>query len=237
MAPEERDLSDQAVRHVREHADEIVETIAGGIEPNVPNPVSYFMAGSPGAGKTEYSKRFLEDIPGNQGSQVARIDHDEIRLLIPGYDGTNAHVFQRAASLGVERLHDHVLKTGKNFVLDATMRDFDRAKENVERSLHRGRKVYVTYVYQDPLLAWEFTKAREAKEGRRITKDVFIEVFFGAKDTVNRIKAEFGDKVELWVIEKNYKNVEDERKWLNVDNMSHGSCNVRFGGSRNVRLR
>ena len=43
-------------------------------------PVSVFMAGSPGAGKTESSVRLLEDFQKTSGGQrVMRIDPDEFR--------------------------------------------------------------------------------------------------------------------------------------------------------------
>ena len=50
-------------------------------------PVSVFMAGSPGAGKTEYSKNLIQILEENKKHKVIRIDGDELRQYIPGYSG------------------------------------------------------------------------------------------------------------------------------------------------------
>lgn len=50
------------------------------------DPLTFFMAGSPGAGKTEYSKGFIEHLEKEEkGMKIVRIDADEIRKCIPGY--------------------------------------------------------------------------------------------------------------------------------------------------------
>lgn len=59
-------------------------------------PLTFFMAGSPGAGKTEYSRNFIKETKEN----IA----DEIRVICPGYDGFNAHLFQEASTIGVNKL-------------------------------------------------------------------------------------------------------------------------------------
>lgn len=72
-------------------------------------PVSVFMAGSPGAGKTEFSKNLIALLEENKDHQVIRIDGDEIRPLLPGYTGSNSYLFQGAVSLIVEKIHDFAL--------------------------------------------------------------------------------------------------------------------------------
>lgn len=47
------------------------------------------------------------------------------------------------------------------------------------------------YVYQDHELAWEFVRAREAIEGRKIKLEHFIEQYFGARQVVNQLKEYF----------------------------------------------
>lgn len=58
------------------------------------NPVSVFMPGSPGAGKTEASIELLK-LKGADGTRVLRIDPDELREDLPGYTGENSWLFQR----------------------------------------------------------------------------------------------------------------------------------------------
>ena len=50
-------------------------------------PISIFMAGSPGAGKTEYSKNLIEMQEKYKNHKVLRIDGDDLREKIPGYTG------------------------------------------------------------------------------------------------------------------------------------------------------
>lgn len=204
LPPELQKISDDACAYVKAHKREIIARFAGEAFPTAERPVSIFMAGSPGAGKTEFSKLLVQDLGGTHGSNaIIRIDGDEIRDLLPGYTGANAFLFQRAISIGVSKLHDDVLKKRKNFILDGTFSHIIQARENVQRSLKAGREVLVVYLYQDPLVSWEFTKKREAAEGRNIPRDVFIERFFAARETVRRVKEEFGQRVDLWLIERN----------------------------------
>jgi len=169
-------------------------------------PVSIFMAGSPGAGKTEYSKRLLKELEQKGLSRAIRIDPDEVRAYIPGYNGKNAGLFQRGATLGVEKIHDYALLKKKNFLLDTTFSDYEKSRKNIIRSLDRGRLVTIQYLYQDAKVAWDFTKKREEIEKRGIPVDFFINSLFSAKDNVNKIKEEFGNKLMLDLIIKDYTN-------------------------------
>ncbi|MGH7973476.1 MAG: zeta toxin family protein [Limisphaerales bacterium] len=166
------------------------------------HPVSVFMAGSPGAGKTEASIELIARF----GSPILRIDPDELRSECPAYTGANAWLFQRAVSVLVEKLHDLALDQSQSFVLDGTLANYDRAVKNIDRSLGRKRTVQILYVYQEPRLAWEFVKAREAREGRRINPEHFIEQYFAARDVVNRLKAHYGKDIKADLLMKNNDN-------------------------------
>jgi predicted ABC-type ATPase len=166
------------------------------------NPVSVFMAGSPGAGKTEASIELIERL----GTRVIRIDPDELRSECPGYTGTNAYLFQPAVSVLVEKMHDMALEQNQSFLLDGTLSNYERAKRNIDRSLGRNRTVQILYVYQDPNLAWDFVVAREAEEGRRIRPDTFVDQYFAARDVVNRLKREYGARVAVDLLLKNNDN-------------------------------
>ena len=50
-------------------------------------PVSVFMAGSPGAGKTEFSKNIISILEKNNEHKVIRIDGDDIRAFRRGTQG------------------------------------------------------------------------------------------------------------------------------------------------------
>lgn len=168
-------------------------------------PISAFMAGSPGAGKTEFSKSLIKILEEDSERRVVRIDGDEVRPLIPGYIGNNSHLFQGAISLIVEKMHDLVLHQNQSFVLDSTFAKYEKAMDNIRRSLEKPRPVFIFYIYQKPEVAWRFTQAREAAEGRNIPKTAFIEQFLGARETVRRIFDEFGDRITIFFVKKDFE--------------------------------
>lgn len=208
-------LAENAVKFIKQNKIALVEKFADDNSfPSYDNPVSVFMAGSPGAGKTEFSKGLLKKF----NFSVVRIDPDEIRNILPGYNGKNSYIFQSAVSIGVEKLHDYVLSKRKNFILDGTFSSYETGLKNINRSLDKSGPVLIQFIYQDPYTAWDFTKKREALEGRYIPKDVFVDQFFESRKVVNEIKSIFGKKVTVDLFSKNYNTNQDDIQ-LNVDNL------------------
>lgn len=165
------------------------------------NPVSVFMAGSPGAGKTEASLRLLERIT-SDNQTILRIDSDDLRSEFTEYNGKNSHLFQIATSILVEKIHDFALKNKQSFLLDGTFSSEDVAFKNIKRSIDKGRFVQIYFIYQDPVHAWEFVKAREKVDGRKILKDDFIYKYFEARRVVNLMKQKFGKQIKIDVLIK-----------------------------------
>lgn len=140
-----------------------------------------------------------------------KIDVDEIREFIPQYKKTdaklcikgNAHVIQKAANKGLDILRKYCLRNGISFLHDGTFGNYSTMKDLIKKSLQRGRNVQIIYIYLDPLVAWECTKAREFLEGRNIVKEKFIEQFFASRENVMRAKKEFGNKIKVTCIIKN----------------------------------
>lgn len=167
-------------------------------------PVSVFMSGSPGAGKTESAIELIKKF--SNSSSVLRIDSDELRKEFEDYDGRNSSLFQSATSILVDKIHDLALSQKQSFVFDGTLSNMERSVENIRRSLNKGREVFIVYVYQDPIQAWGFVKKREAKDGRKVPKEAFIEQYFAARANVNLIKGMFtkeGETIKVDLIEKN----------------------------------
>lgn len=201
---EEQLLSEQAVRFVKENADILIQKFCAHIPTEDVPPTTIFTAGSPGAGKTEFARRIIAAMQKDRGAVLAHIDADEIRAMLPNYTNSNSYIFQKAISEGVNKIFDHVLKAKKSCVLDGTFSHFSIAHTNIERCVKRGRVVAIAYLREDPVRAWNFTQAREKVEGRRILKDTFIEQFFAAQEVVMKIKKEFGSRIELWDVQKDY---------------------------------
>ncbi len=203
MTPDEERIAQEAWDYAKKHRTEIARRLTDpAIFVPEANPVSVFMAGSPGAGKTEASIELLK-LKAADGAKVLRIDPDELRETLPGYNGANSWLFQRAVIPIIERIHDLVLDQQQSFLLDGTLSSYSVAEKNIQRSLKRGRTVQILYVYQEPEQAWKFVQAREAAEGRRIQPEDFVRQYFAARVVVNRLKAELGKHIQVDLLMKN----------------------------------
>lgn len=206
LSKEEQKIAQEALAFAKSNKKKIARRLTDkSVYHPEDEPVSVFMAGSPGAGKTEASLELIERLV-DGGSQVLRIDPDELRDEFANYNGSNSYLFQPAVSVLVEKVHDLALKQKQSFLLDGTLAVYEKAVENIQRSLNKGRLVQILYVYQDPYLAWQFVKAREQQEGRRIPAKDFIDQYFAARDTVNRLKKRFGRELEIDLLLKDIDN-------------------------------
>ncbi|OYQ19200.1 zeta toxin family protein [Pseudomonas mandelii] len=204
MTPAEQLMRDEAIYFARSNKKAIARRRTDKLlYPPEQDPVSVFMAGSPGAGKTEASIALVNLFA---DTAILRIDPDELRSEFTDYAGGNAWVFQSGVSILVEKILDCAFDQRQSFVLDGTLSNIDVARRNVERSLGRGRFVQILYVYQNPLLAWEFIKAREEAEGRRIRPEHFVDQYFAARDVVNALKLEYGGNVHVDLLLKHIDN-------------------------------
>lgn len=212
MTPEQEQFVEESKAFVRENRTRLSKELTDiSRYPKEEQPVSVFMAGSPGAGKTETSKAYLEqfretDALGGPSFEVLRIDPDEYRVLIPGYTGDNSWLVQPAVSLLVERVLDRALRQKQSFLLDGTFANLQKSLDNIARSLDRDRFVQILYVYQEPELAWNFVMARESVEGRKIPFDRFAAQFIAAQESVQAALDKFGDKIRVEVLIKPIDN-------------------------------
>ena len=142
---------DDSLQYAKENKKEIISSVIDGKEKEE-EKTAIFKAGSPGAGKTEAAQTLTV-----LNSNLCVIDADKFRVLFPGYVGNNSDEFQRGSSLLVDAALDLVLKKGYSFILDATFAT-SKVKQNIERALKKNYNVLVYYVYQDPFIAWDFTK-------------------------------------------------------------------------------
>lgn len=175
------------------------------------NPGAIFMAGLPGAGKTEFSKELIKNI---SGPKAIRIDMDEIASKIKGYRPEIADQYREPATKLLNSIYDETLKNHFEFVMDGTFGSKNAIK-NIERALHHNYSIKIIYIQQNPKLAWKFTLAREKVEHRSIDINGFIEAYFNI--SANLIKLEpflkKYDKISIDIITKNNNNKEID-SWL-----------------------
>lgn len=154
---------------------------SAGVEPH-DEPAAFFMAGLPGAGKTEFTKNLI----GELSLKTVRIDMDEIATHIDGYEPQQAHAFREAASDVLNALLDRSLHRKVDFIMDGTFRS-SKAIANILRCQEKGYIIKLLFVYQEPLLAWEFTKAREIVEKRAIDREGFIDAYFDIFSNIDQL--------------------------------------------------
>lgn len=197
------------------------KTIAKNMIDHLPeeeSAVSVFMAGSPGAGKTETAKSMISQFKKEHGVEVVHIENDELRKEFEDYNGLNSPLFQNAATRLVEAIHDRALKKKVSFLLDSTLSSFEKAKSNIERSLKKERYVLIIFVYQDPEQAWCLVKAREIVEGRRVPPEVFVDQFLKSQAVVSELKKIFKDQIDIIFMEKNLDGTR-EKPYFNVNDI------------------
>ncbi len=217
LSAEQQIIQDKAIAHAHKIKKKFAKEFTDkAIFPKEENPVSVFMAGSPGAGKTEASKALIEEFKGD----VIRIDADEFRKQFEDYTGDNSWLFQSAVSILVEKVHDFVIKNSQSFLLDGTLTNYTKAAQNIERSIKRKRMVQILYVYQDPIRAWEFVQAREKVEGRNIPLGRFIEQYFNARECVNKLKEHFGADLKVDLLVQDRSNQLSRYK-ANIDSIDN----------------
>ena len=99
MATSQTKIQGDAFEWIKRHKKDLFLKFADpSVYPIDPYPTTIFMAGSPGTGKTEFSRRLAEQFK----QKPVIIDADEIRKIIPGYTGKKAYLFQKAATKGHE---------------------------------------------------------------------------------------------------------------------------------------
>ena len=92
MSPAEIQIRDAAIAWAKANRTRFATEFTSPEKyPGEKNPVALFMAGSPGAGKTEASKALIEEV-----GAFLRIDPDDFRPHIPGYTGQNSWLMQEA---------------------------------------------------------------------------------------------------------------------------------------------
>lgn len=179
-------------------------------------PTAIFMAGLPGAGKTEFAKNLIK----NLGVKVIRLDMDEIAAQIESYSPQKADKFRVGASALLNRTFDKVVIGGYDFVMDGTFGGTS-AVRNIDRVVKHGYAVKVIYVYQNPAVAWQYTLAREKIEHRAINMQGFVDSYFRTIGNLHGLK-EHGEAVKVDIVVKNDSNsVKEWRRNISVKDIDH----------------
>lgn len=196
----------------RRRKKEIVEKIIenSGAKPTN-HPSGIFMAGLPGAGKTELSQALIK----TTNVAPVRIDMDELATFVEGYRPEKANLFRKDATSLVSEVYAKTIKNNLDFIMDGTFSS-RHAKVNIGHALKRGYQIEIIYVCQDPKIAWDFTKAREKVKHRAINFDGFIDCYYNTIENIKDIYKTFYSKISIDIAYKTKDN--SVGKWQkNVD--------------------
>jgi predicted ABC-type ATPase len=194
--------SDKVLEWARENKKRIVQDYLSECEyPRSDSPNVIFMAGAPGAGKTEFAKRLIPQL----SVPPIHIDMDEIAKRIDDYNPKNSHLFRAGATVILERLYDEAIDKGIDILMDGT---FGHSKTilNVERALKHRYNIRIYFISPDPFTAWNKTLDREIIEKRSINAEQFVETYFHMLENLRKINEKFGKHVPISVVLKDDQN-------------------------------
>jgi len=218
-----KNIEQEAIQFIKSNKKLLIDKYSSLIKyPPVTNPFTFIMAGSPGAGKTEFSINLINQLyQKDTHTKIVRADPDEIKCFIPYYNKANSYEVQNAAITGMEKIIDHVYTKNQNVLIDGTFAHYVSSIKNIKRSIKHSRPIEIWYLYLDPKIAWDFTRKREKLEGRPILKDSFINSFFSAKDNVNKAKEDFGKAIKINLVQKDIANQGKYKLQLNIDKIDN----------------
>lgn len=172
-----------------------------GIDTPRGKKVAFFMAGIPGAGKTEFvlGMRTRE----SPLKDFVIIEHDQLVEYIDAYKPEHYYNYRKAGSTLVTALFSHCLAHEFPFIFDGTL-SHDNARRNIKKSLEHGYETTIIYIHQDIKSAWQLTKDRELVKKRAIERMGFMQTAQRINNTLRNIFDEFchEENFAFWIIKK-----------------------------------
>ena len=161
--------------------------------------MAFFMAGIPGAGKTELATNALMEM----SHTLVPIEHDKLVEYIDGYRREDYYIYRKAGSVLVTRILNECLKHGYGFIFDGTLSHPNGAR-NVGRTLNAKYLTVIVYVIQDVDAAWFSTQDRNVVTGRRVEKSGFIETCNNITANLSVIYNTYKDHpgIGFWIFDK-----------------------------------
>jgi len=165
--------------------------------------IALFMAGSPGAGKTEFIRRLLSD---DQKVWYYILDLDEIRSWMPWYKWKYAEKYTQWAIKILEMLIDDCIHNEYPFVLDGTFTSTKAMERNIERLINKSYKIGVFYIHTVPELAWLYTLYRWKDEWRLIPVSRFIRDYYLAPENICLFWEKYHEAIDIYIVNKKYED-------------------------------
>lgn len=154
---------------VKENREKVVAQFFKDFPP-VNTKLAFFMAGIPGAGKTEFAENTIREA----SPALVPIEHDKLVEYIAGYKPENYYNYRKAGSRLVTEVLKQSLQNGYAFIFDGTLSHVNGIR-NIKKALKAGYQIYIVYIIQDAKMAWQLTQAREITKKRAIEREGFVE--------------------------------------------------------------
>lgn len=193
------EIEQKAIKYLKDNKENFFNTYLNECLP-LDEKLAIFTAGSSGSGKTEFAEYILE-----QEKNLIHLDIDSIREYFSsiGYKGSNSKLFQRPSSWGVHFLFDEaVKKKGLSIIMDSNFASFELANRNIKSLIKRGYNIEIYYIYDDLKKCFLYTKKRETITKRAVPEDVFFNSVIKSRETIIKIKKEYGNSITLNLIDK-----------------------------------
>jgi hypothetical protein len=177
------------------------------------NLSTIFIAWAPWAWKTE----FVETVLDNKNFIV--IDIDKYRNYFEWYNWKNAEEYQDCSSRVATRIFDYCIKNDLKVIFDWTLTS-DIWKKNIEKALHKDRKIWIVLIYQDPTISFSYTIARQIKNERKVSTEAFLRIYFNSIKYCFEMKERYWDKIHfvVWAKNKDRKRKQHIFTWNDKEN-------------------
>ena len=157
------------------------------IESNEGQPIAILTGGQPASGKTRYMSQHRDwTDPKKTGRQIFRIDADDIRAMLPEYEGWNASGTHEETRDILFQLLESIGKPCKtDIIYDGTMSNSKKYIELVQKLKALGYFVYIVYMEVKPSVSMKRVKTRYEHQGRYVPLNIVKEVAKEAPETFN----------------------------------------------------
>ena len=187
-------------------------------------PIAILMGGSPASGKSSFLKKYA---PYLLKEDLLRIDADEVRSMLPEYEGWNASQTHLETKDIVETLlSDRTIGIPCEFdlIYDGTMNNTKSYKPLIALLKKLGYKIFAVYIDNVP---YEVIKKRALeryqKSGRFVPMEVIDDFFAKGKKALNKIKEQVdgymiidGSNRDYEIIEKGGMQLPKTRKYAQL---------------------
>jgi len=220
------------------HKDIIAKFKDGVVCINDNKPIAILMGGSPASGKSTFLRKYA---PYLLKDEILRIDADEVRSMLPEYEGWNAsQTHLETKDIVNTLLSDRTigLPCETDIIYDGTMNSNKSYLPLIKVLRKLGYKIFIVYIDKVPKdVIVDRALKRYGKSGRFVPLEVIDDFFDKGKDALNEIKKKVdgymivdGSGGDYTVIEEGGMKLPKTRKYGQIGTPMKKKKKLEFGG-------